>query len=445
VIIAAIANLNKPTKIVQSGRTIELAYDAASRLAKRTEVDTTTHTQPYPTSGESRVWKYAYTGQGLLLAVDGPLPGSGDTVSYTYDQNGYVATATDAAGLTTGVTAVNGNGFPTAIVDPNGVTHELVYDAMNRLISSTIDPRGDAEATTNIVYDALGQVTRITLADGAYVNYAYDDARRMTKISNALGEEIALSHDAMGNMTSTETRSGSGTTQSQSLAYDELGRLLRRLGAMGQTTSYSYDRLGEVTRISDPRNAIYGFAYDQLGRVIRETDPEGAAVNLVFDPQDSITSHTDPTNVTTSYVRNGFGDIIQESSPDIGTIVYRRNANGDVVQETSALGDGATYTYDNAGRLTAKSFSFNSDQNLSLSYDALTSANLGRGKLTQMTDSSGATGISWTARGEMASLSSTIGGNVYDTSFTYDRAGRLSSMRYPSSREASYARDAQGR
>ena len=39
-------------------------------------------------------WALAYTSLHLS-SVDGPLPGTGDTVSYTYDANGYVNTITN--------------------------------------------------------------------------------------------------------------------------------------------------------------------------------------------------------------------------------------------------------------------------------------------------------------------------------------------------------------
>jgi YD repeat-containing protein len=331
------------TRIVETGRTIALAYDSYGRLTSRTETDTTTQSSPYSTNGETRSWTYSYSSLGLLLSVDGPLEGTGDTTTYVYDGSGYLASITDEMGLVTTIGSVTANGYPAKLSDANGVTWQLNYDARNRLTTVTTDAGGPQESTATISYDALGQVTRITLGDGSYSAYAYDSARRVTSITNALGEEIAFSYDAMGNATRTEVKSGAATTREIRFGYDELGRLLRSIGALGQTTAYSYDRLDDLTSVTDPRGNSYHYAYDALKRVIKETDKENADIALARDVRDEIISHTDPKNVATNFVRNGFGEIIQESSPDIGTIVYRRNGNGDVT-ERPMLGGRSLHT-----------------------------------------------------------------------------------------------------
>jgi RHS repeat-associated protein len=143
-------------------------------------------------------------------------------------------------------------------------------------------------------------------------------------------------------------------------------------------------------------------------------------------------------------VRNGFAEIIQESSPDIGSIVYRRNAVGAVTEMIDAKGESTTYTYDNAGRLTAKHFVTAPLQDVAYTYDDSSASNFGKGKLTHLSDASGSTALTWTRRGDLASLSSAIGSQTYTTSFSYDLGGRISTITYPSGREVSFTRDAQG-
>src|SRR5581483_6433878 len=102
--------------------------------ASVTETDQTTQTVPYSTNGETRTWAFTYDSIGNLLTVDGPLPGGGDTVTYTYDANGYLATVTNQVGQVTTVNSVNGRGQPTRITDPNGTVTTLAYDDRGRLI-----------------------------------------------------------------------------------------------------------------------------------------------------------------------------------------------------------------------------------------------------------------------------------------------------------------------
>lgn len=56
-----------------------------------------------PSYGRTHIWAYDW---GLLNSVDGPLPGTGDTVSFTYSSDGYLATRTDEVGHNRDVSAL---------------------------------------------------------------------------------------------------------------------------------------------------------------------------------------------------------------------------------------------------------------------------------------------------------------------------------------------------
>lgn len=75
----------------------------------------------------------------------------------------------------TTVSAVNGRGEPTTVVDPNGVTYALIYDSEGRLKAIATDPAG-LNAVTALDYNVVGDITRITRPNGAYLQYTYDDA-----------------------------------------------------------------------------------------------------------------------------------------------------------------------------------------------------------------------------------------------------------------------------
>jgi YD repeat-containing protein len=63
-------------------------------------------------------------------------------------------------------------------------------------------------------------------------------------------------------------------------------------------------------------------------------------------------------------VRNGFGEIILRASPDSGTTVYVRDARGLVTQITDVRSVVVNMTYDDAGRITAKSFPAATSENV---------------------------------------------------------------------------------
>jgi len=93
---------------------------------------------------------------------------------------------TNEVGQITQFTAWNGRGQPTSMTDSNGVVSNLTYDALGRLKTVTVDPTGVA-ALTSFDYDAVGQITKITRPNGAYLQYTWDDARRLTKVQDNTG------------------------------------------------------------------------------------------------------------------------------------------------------------------------------------------------------------------------------------------------------------------
>jgi RHS repeat-associated protein len=433
------------TQIVEPGRTSDLVWNTLGQLSSLTQTDTTTQTVPYSTNGQTRVWAYTYGPAGLLLTADGPLPGSGDTVTYTYNPQGFVSTITNEVGHVTTVDMVNERGQPTLVTDPNGIKTALTYDARGRLLTTTTDSTGTA-AVTSFTYDGAGQITRITLPNGSWQNFTYDNARRLTVVANNTGETITYVRDALGGATSiTRKTSGGATTFSRTQVFDELGRLLRGLGASGSTWSFGYDKTDNVTAVTDPRSNLYGYAFDALNRLVKETDEENHAVEVTRNGIDAITSYKDGRNLTTSYVRNGFGEVIQAASPDSGTVVYQRDQRGLITQKTDARAIATDYAFDNAGRLTSRSYPAATAENVTLTYDDVSAGNRGKGRLTGMTDASGATAWVYDARGNVLSETRSIAGKSYTTSYEYDTSEKVARLTYPSGRVVEFGRDATGR
>jgi len=436
--------LNVPSQTVEPGLITDYGW-TAGRLTSVTQTDTTTHTVPYSTSGQMRTWTYTYGTGGVLMSVDGPLAGSGDTVSYTYDSSGYVQTITNEVGLVTTVDSVNGRGQPTLVSEPNGIKTALTYDGRGRLLTTTADSTG-TPSTTTIEYNGAGDITKITQPDGSWLSFTYDNARRLTTITNNVGETTNYGRDAMGGATSiTRKRADTTTTFTRTQTFDELGRLLKAIGASTPFWQFGYDKTDNLTAVTDPRSNIYSYGFDALNRLISETNEESAKSQVTRNGIDAITSYKDPRNLTTSYVRNGFGDVIQASSPDSGTIVYQRDSRGLITQKTDGRSIVTNQTFDNAGRITARSFPSASGENVTWSYDDVTSGNKGKTRLTGMTDASGTTAWVYDARGNVLSETRVIAGKSYVVAYAYDLADKVTQITYPSGRTVTFNRDATGR
>ncbi|BAM91986.1 exported hypothetical protein [Bradyrhizobium oligotrophicum S58] len=436
--------LNVPSRAVESGMTTDFTW-TGGLLTQLTKTDTTSQTVPYSTNGQTRTWTYGYTTAGLLASVDGPLPGSGDTVLYSYDQTGFVATITNEVGHVTKVMSHNGRGQPTTVLDPNGVYINLTYDPLGRLKSTAVDPSG-LVATTSFDYNPMGDVSRIIRPNGAFLQYSYDDGRRLVRVQDNTGATVEYDRDNLGNVTARRIKDPSGILQaSQTATYDELGRLLTFVGASGQTWTHAYDRTHNEVSVTDPRANVFGSSFDGLNRLIGTTDEEGNAVTVTRNGADDITAYTDPRSLTTSYVRNGFGEMIQRVSPDSGTTTYTFNVQGKPTQIVDARGVVTNLIYDNAGRLLAKQYPAAPSENVTYTWDDISNGNKGKGRVTRIQDATGS--IDWTfdALGQVTQERKATGSAIYAVGYSYDLDGNIIRMTYPSGRVVDYTRDALGR
>src|SRR5215471_532983 len=222
---------HEPDQIVEPNVTTSFSYDGSGRLSQLTLTDTTSTTVPYSTNGQTRIWAYTYYTNGLLHTVDGPLAGSGDTTTCTYDTSGFVSSVTDVLGHVTTITSNNAWGGPLSSVDANGITTNFSYDLRGRLTGVTINP-GASQAVYGFTYDNAGNLTVVTRPDSSTLTYAYDNAHRITSVTNNLGESITYTLDALGDRAATVTRSASSAiTKQETATFDELGRVLTNVGA----------------------------------------------------------------------------------------------------------------------------------------------------------------------------------------------------------------------
>ncbi len=150
--------------------------------------------------GAPRTWSFTYNADGQLLAADGPRTDVADVSTRTYytanDPSGNyrvgdLATSTDAAGHTTQYTHYDAAGRLKRMVDPNGLETLLEYWPRGWLKSRSVGTSVAGFETTNYDYEHSGQLSRVTMPDGRFVNYGYDNAQRLVEMSDGLGNRIA--------------------------------------------------------------------------------------------------------------------------------------------------------------------------------------------------------------------------------------------------------------
>ncbi|WP_301150798.1 RHS repeat-associated core domain-containing protein [Metapseudomonas otitidis] len=392
----------------------------------------------------SRSWSYTYTAAGQIETADGPRTDVQDITRYAYDAQGHLISVTNALGHVTQLSSFDSYGNPQTVIDPNGVTTTLGYTPQGWLASVSV-----GGSSTTFEHDAIGQITKVTRADGSWLAYTWDDARRLTKITNNLGEQVEFDLDAMGNRTAQRIKDATNSlTQQQQWVYDELGRLLRSVGANGQTHSQQYDLNDNPTTDTNPRQFSRTRAYDALDRLVSSTDALNGVTTQAYDAQDNLTQVVDPRGVTTRYEYDGLGNLTTLISPDTGTTTFQHDAAGNVIQKTDARGVVTTYRYDALNRLIARQYPATPALNVQYHYDMTANGNKGIGRLTAVQDASGVLGYQYDERGNLIQQLrsvSVLGSDQYDTlGYAYDAANNLVRIDYPAGFSIHYSRNAAG-
>ena len=232
------------------------------------------------------------------------------------------------------------------------------------------------------------------------------------------------------------------------------------------TTTTAYDT--EYTTVTDPAGKTRRSRQDGLGRLVRVDEPTGSpgalgatgspnqATSYTYSALDNLTGVTQGSQ-TRTFAYDSLSRLTSARNPESGTIAYTYDNNGNLTQRTDARGVVTAYTYDRLDRLTRRSYSYTgSDTAVSLgttqvdyAYDSCGSYS--RGRLCSVTAKKGTTDVSRTAYNRYDALGRVLestqmtGGSSYTMAYAYDRAGNLTSQRYPSDRVVDYVYDGAGR
>ena len=429
--------------ITTPGTTATLNYSATNgTLLTRVLADTTSTSVPYSTNGQTRTWTFTYTSTGQLATAQ--LPRTDVTAKTTYTYTGGVLTnIKDALNHNTQIVTYKPGGLPLTIRDPNNTLTTLAYSPRLWLTSSVLTT-SSGNLTTGLQYDSAGNLTKATLPDNSSQSYTYNDAHQLTKITNALSESANFTYNSAGNLTQTLWKNAGGTTKRQHTAtFDALGRIRTDVGGVSQTTTYGYDSNGNVTGITDPLSHVTTQTFDALNRLKTTKNAVKDLVQFTYNAHDLPLTVTDGKGNATSFVYDGFNEAISQVSPDSGTSVFWFDKDGNVSKQSAfAI---TNYTYDALDRLLTRTYPADSTLNVSLTYDQTTGHGSGVGRLTSATDQAGSLSLAYEQRGLVTSNARTISATAYTTGYTYESAGRLASVTYPTAAWAvKYARDAAG-
>ena len=350
-----------------------------------------TETKYYP---DSKVWR-------VIDAEDH------DTVTNTYDANGYLIKVEDAEGNATEYEYNGFGGLKKTIyadgtyTEPSyssiretrsmrtraGDTITMWYDDLNRVkrkdtpegcIKYRYDLRGRMIETYEYntlspkarliknTYDDAGRITKVEYEGGKDVEYEYDACSNRTKLTYPDASYITYEYDNINRLTKIKNQGGSTLAE---YTYDSRSRRTDLDYLNGTTLDYTYDAASRLTTIdngTDNDDHDYDYTYDKVGNrltmLVNGSDTHTYTYDDIYQIEtvdypggysfsDDTTFNYDDAGNRTSVVESGTtnysaNDLNQYDY--VGSTYYDYDLNGNTTYD-----DVAYYSYDSENRLTS--------------------------------------------------------------------------------------------
>ena len=390
---------------------------------------------------------------------------NGVTTAYTYDNQGNIASTTDALGHTatysnylagqpqtttdpmknTSHVVMNNNGSMASTTDVLGNTTQYQYDSMGRLIKTTPPigtpttvqwntPQAGDEVITRGNYtktaynNGFGQPTETIEQDLAAKNqrivyYTYDTAGNKTLQSFAYDQVPAMEegkiflYDPLNRVTSTNYNLGTINYLS-SYVYGP-GDSVTVTAPLGDKTTYTYQAYGDP----DTKQLIFVQAANGVTMTTQRN-----AIGQVLSIQQG--------GLTRTYGYNANNYLTSETNPETGTTTFGRDLLGNMTSKQIGSGGAVTYGYDNDNRLSQITYP-EAANDTTKTYDA-------DGRVATVKNGYATWTYGYDANGNKTSAVANIAGSNYAFGYTYDGLDHLATMTYPNQFTFNYQPDAFG-
>lgn len=314
------------------------------------------------------------------------------------------------------------NSVPTRIKQSNlldtSVSADLYkyFDGFGRLIQQRAEvERSNEFAVADLVYDdgeLLGREslpyfstgsarTVATLIPSLYTEYTYDALDRKKLATNLLGA-TAYAYDQWR---TTITDAESNAKEFVRDAYGNLVEVVEQDGASAYATTYRYDYLRNLTKVTDALNNIRTVAYDGLGR------------------------------------RTSLEDLHVVGDGTFGTWSFEYDVAGNLISRTDPKSQVVQYTYDDINRALTENYTGAAGTEVTYVYDTCTE---GVGRLCTATTAGAVTRYDYNAVGGIGKEAKVVDSTTYETEFSYDRQGNITTLIYPDDSVVRYSYNVAG-
>lgn len=443
--------------------------DARARLLKSVS---DINRSSYGVANSSRTTNYNYTVHSnnivATMTVDGPAPGGGDALVYSYAYTGDLLTITNSFGHVSSLSSYTAMGLPGRTTGPNGDITDYLYDSRDRLFTRRTYLNGVSQ-DNRYWYDVYGNLIQESRPNGQWLYFEYyaknSQWPSVVRESTGSGREtkIEYTRNKLGRPTLRYVYSGVWGPQpistycrkypmeeqclnaglddytytlvsSAAWDYDAGGLLQAARGSNGQNVRYNYDANGRVSSVTDSLNRTTSYSYNRHGETARMTDAAGGVTQYGFDGLGRLTLVRDPRGKATSYVLDGLGSLWGQSSPDTGMTTFEYDAAGRRIKISRANGSIETFGYDAFGRKTSATAG---GMVQTFEYDWCAN---GKGRVCRVADGNGEQTFSYNAEGLVVSQGQSIGGvGGLGQAYAYDSIGQLTGISYGGGVSVGYA------
>ena len=296
--------------------------------------------------------EHRFNADGLLSSI---VDADGNTMSLAYNAQTNLQTVTDSysraltfthtSGKLTQVSDGTGRtvsfGYTdddlTSFTDQDSEVWEYQYDTNHQMIAMS-DPLD--QVTTSNIYNDVGQV--VTQFNGYGETWTFYCSGYEGIEVDPEGGEITHYFDDDGRNLGTEDALGNRTYN----YYDEQGQLVSNVNARGFATVYQYDEDHNLTNRIDALGNKWSYEYDAAHNLVAETDPLNHTTHFGFDDNHHLTNTVDALSNETvlTYYSTGSHKGLPYTATDpngnVTTFTYDSYGNAYTIART----DGGTVT-----------------------------------------------------------------------------------------------------
>ena len=219
----------------------------------------------------------------------------------------------------------------------NGQHVSYGYDANGNVTSAS-----DSLHTTTNAYDALNRLAQTTLPDSSTIMYGYAPNGTLNSVLTSRGAQTTYTTNGFGSVTQ-RTSPDTGLT---TYTVDPFGRVTQEVRANGTTVAYGYDGLDRLaSRTSNGNTETYSYASSGVNatRLTGITNPTESST-FGYEGHGNVSSQTDVIlgqSFSTSYSYNAAGQLASMTYPDGLSVTYSYNGAGQATGATPSRSGGA--------------------------------------------------------------------------------------------------------